>query len=228
MADHLTETIAAKGEVTVQELSRAQQALARRLASSRATVPDFTLQAEVDMERCAELQAAAADVVIKACAIALREHPRANGAYKDGQFELYSRVNVGIVVATSDALAIPTIFDADAKSLTEIAAERLALGERARAGTITPPELAGGTFTVSDLGSFGVERFSPVINPPQAAALAVGTIVERAAVRDGRIVARRLMNVTLACDLRILYGAEAARFLARIRELLEEPQPMLP
>jgi pyruvate dehydrogenase E2 component (dihydrolipoamide acetyltransferase) len=160
---------------------------------------------------------------VRASALALREFPRANGSYRDARFELHSRVNVGVAVAATDALVVPTIFDADRKSLREIAAESRVLAERVRAGTVTPPELSGGTFTVSNLGMFGVTDFSAVINPPQAAILAVGALAPRAVVRDGELVARSTMGVTLSCDHRILYGADAAQFLARIRALLEQP-----
>jgi pyruvate dehydrogenase E2 component (dihydrolipoamide acetyltransferase) len=162
-------------------------------------------------------------MVIKACALALREFPRANGAYRDGRFELYSRVNVGVAVAGQDALVVPTVFDADRKGLRQIASEARALAARVREGEITPPELSGGTFTVSNLGMFGIDSFSAVINSPQAGILAVGAIKERPVVRDGEIGTAHLMSVTLACDHRILYGADGAEFLARIRALLEEP-----
>jgi pyruvate dehydrogenase E2 component (dihydrolipoamide acetyltransferase) len=118
---------------------------------------------------------------------------------------------------------VPTVFDADKKSLGEIARDGRALAERVRAGVVTPPELSGGTFTVSNLGMFGVTEFVAVINPPQAAILAVGKMEPRAVVRDGEVVARNTMNITLSCDHRILYGADAAEFLARIKALLEQP-----
>jgi pyruvate dehydrogenase E2 component (dihydrolipoamide acetyltransferase) len=185
------------------------------------------------MERCVELRTQLKalggevpsynDMVVKACALALREYPRANGSYRDAKFELHSRVNVGVAVAATDALVVPTIFDADRKSLREIARESRALAERVRAGTVTPPELSGGTFTVSNLGMYGVTDFTAVINPPQAAILAVGALAPRAVVREGELVVRNTMGVTLSCDHRILYGADAAQFLARIRELLEQP-----
>jgi pyruvate dehydrogenase E2 component (dihydrolipoamide acetyltransferase) len=231
----------AKGATTEQELTRTQRAIARRMAESKATIPDFTLQVEIDMEECVALRselkrlaerATSADqgvvptyndMVIKTCALALREYPRANGSYRDGQFELHARVNIGVAVASEDALVVPTVFDADVKSLGEIARETRALAQRVREGTITPPELGGGTFTVSNLGMYGVKSFAAIINPPQAAILAVGALEPRAVVRDGAIVARHTMVVTLACDHRILYGADAARFLARVRELLEAP-----
>ncbi|HEX8930051.1 MAG TPA: dihydrolipoamide acetyltransferase family protein, partial [Actinomycetota bacterium] len=227
----------AKGDVSVQELTRTQQVIARRMAESKATVPEFTITTEVDMEAAvalrSQLKAVAEgsdapvpsynDMVVKACAIALREYPRANGSYKDGHFELYSRVNIGVAVAAQDALVVPTVFDADKKSLGEIARDGRALAERVRAGVVTPPELSGGTFTVSNLGMFGVTEFVAVINPPQAAILAVGKMEPRAVIRDGEVVARNTMNITLSCDHRILYGADAAEFLARIKALLEQP-----
>jgi pyruvate dehydrogenase E2 component (dihydrolipoamide acetyltransferase) len=224
----------AKGDVTVQELTRTQGLIARRMAESRATIPTFELRTEIDMDACvalrAELKALGGDVpsyndmVVKACALALREFPRANGSYRDARFELYSRVNVGVAVAAADSLVVPTVFDADRKSLREIARDTRALAERVRAGAITPPELSGGTFTVSNLGMYGVTDFTAVINPPQAAILAVGELAPRPVVgAGGALVARNTMNVTLACDHRILYGAAAAEFLARIRALLERP-----
>ena len=226
----------AKGAVEVVELSKLQQTVSRRMAESKATAPHFYLQAEVEMTRAFEaraaIKAAAAegeavpsfnDMVVKACAIALGEFPRANGAYRDGKWELYERINVGIAVAASEALVVPTIFDADRKGLRQIATESRALAERVRERTITPPELSGATFTVSNLGMYGVSNFHPVINSPQAAILAVGEIAERAVIREGELAAARLMGVTLACDHRILYGADAAEFLARVRALLEEP-----
>ena len=163
------------------------------------------------------------DMVVKACAIALRSFPHANGAYRDGRFELYSRVNVGVAVAAGDALVVPTVLDADRKGLREIAADTRSLAARVRDGSITPPELSGGTFTVSNLGMYGITNFSAVINVPQAAILAVGAIAERPVVRDGEITTAHMLGVTLSCDHRILHGAPAAEFLARIRELLEEP-----
>jgi pyruvate dehydrogenase E2 component (dihydrolipoamide acetyltransferase) len=169
------------------------------------------------------------DMVVKACALALREHPRANGSYRDGGFELHERVNVGVAVAIAaedplgSALVVPTIFDADQKALGEIARETRALAGRVRDGSITPPELSGSTFTVSNLGMYGIRSFSAIVNPPQAAILAVGAVQERPTAREGELVVGHEMAITLSCDHRILYGADAALFLARVRELLEEP-----
>jgi pyruvate dehydrogenase E2 component (dihydrolipoamide acetyltransferase) len=224
-----------KGELETVELTRLQKTVSRRMAESKATAPEFMLSAEIDMSACVDLRARLKevtetapsynDMVVKACANALREFPRVNGAYRDGRFELYSRVNVGVAVAAQDALVVPTIFDADKKSLGEISRSARQAIAKVRDGKITPPELSGGTFTVSNLGMYGIDSFSAVINPPQAAILAVGSLKKRPVVdqESGRIVARDTMNVTLVCDHRILYGADGAEFLARVRELLEKP-----
>jgi len=226
----------AKGEVQTRDPNKLQQTIARRMAESKATAPHFYLTIEIEMGKAVEARAgfkAAAqegdvvpsfnDMIVKACAIALREFPKANGAYRDGRFELYSRVNVGVAVAASEALVVPTVFDADRKGLRQIAADTRALAAKVRDGSVTPPELSGGTFTVSNLGMFGIEEFGAVINMGQAAILAVGAIREAPTVRDGEIVPGQLMKATLACDHRILYGAEGAEFLARVKQLLEQP-----
>jgi pyruvate dehydrogenase E2 component (dihydrolipoamide acetyltransferase) len=224
----------AKGQTTVQELTRLQRTVSRRMAESKATAPEFQLNMEIDMSGCVELRARLKevadpapsfnDMVVKAAAKALTEFPRVNGAYRDGQWELYSRVNVGVAVAAQDTLIVPTIFDADQKSLGAIAADARALITKVRDGNITPPELSGGTFTVSNLGMYGIENFTAIINPPQAAILAVGALKKKPVVDDaGRIVARDMMGVTLICDHRILYGADGAEFLGRVRQLLEQP-----
>ncbi|HEY4429389.1 MAG TPA: dihydrolipoamide acetyltransferase family protein [Solirubrobacteraceae bacterium] len=245
----LEDVTTAKGVTTEVELSRTQQTIARRMAESKATIPDFELLIDVDMEQCVALRselkrvseqrrsrAADAtgqleaptynDMIVKASALALREHPRANGSYRDGRLQLHSRINVGVAVAAQDSLVVPTVFDADEKSLGEIARETRALAGRVREGTITPPELGGGTFTVSNLGMYGVRSFTAIINPPQAAILSVGSLEARAVVVEGEVSARHTMTLTLACDHRILYGAEAAQFLARVRDLLQTPSAL--
>jgi pyruvate dehydrogenase E2 component (dihydrolipoamide acetyltransferase) len=220
MADEI-DTLArpGRGEVTYQEPTRLQQTVSRRMAESKATAPDVSLSVAVNMEALAGEAHEA--FVIRAAALALRDFPRANAAYRDGRFELYSRVNVGVVLAGQDAFAVPTIFDADAKSVDTIARELASLAARVRAGEITPPELSAGTFTVFALG---VRRFTPILNPPQAAILGVGEVAPRAVVVDGAVVARHVAELTLVCDHRILYGEEAAAFLGRVREYLEAPQ----
>ncbi|HEX2233347.1 MAG TPA: dihydrolipoamide acetyltransferase family protein, partial [Thermoleophilaceae bacterium] len=224
----------AKGEVEYYELSRLQQTVTRRMAESKATAPDFALSLDVDMTLAVELRSrlkevsdpppSINDMVVKACAIALTEHPRVNGAYRDGKFELYSNVNVGVAVAGQDALVVPTIFDADKKSLGQISKDARSAIQKVRDKKITPPEVSGGTFTVSNLGMYGIEHFTAIINPPQAALLTVGALKKKPVVDDNdRVVPREEMSLTLICDHRILYGADGAEFLARVKELLEQP-----
>ena len=232
-----TSTETAKGQVEIVELTKLQQVVSRRMSESKATAPHFYLTAEVDMGAAvaarARIKASLAaegevvpsfnDMVVKACGIALKRFPRANGAYKDGRFELYSRINVGIAVAAEDALVVPTIFDADKKGLREIAGDARALAGKVRDGSITPPELSGGTFSVSNLGMYGVSSFEAIVNSPQAGILAVGAIADKPVVKSGEVVPGKLMNITLSCDHRILYGADGAEFLAEVKRLLEEP-----
>ena len=225
----------AKGQVEVREPSRLQQTVARRMSESKATVPDFVVSAEVEMGAAMELRAGLKqlageqpapslnDMVVRATALALRNHPRVNSAYRDGRFEFYEQVNVGIAVAAEDALVVPVVKHADRLALSEIAGQTRALGASVRAGTITPPELSGGTFTVTNLGMFGVTNFTAIVNPGQAAILAVGAVREAPVVRDGEVRAGQIMGLSLNCDHRILYGADAAAFIARVRELLEAP-----
>jgi pyruvate dehydrogenase E2 component (dihydrolipoamide acetyltransferase) len=229
-----TET--AKGSVEVIELTKLQQVVSRRMSESKAVAPHFYLTTEVDMGAAVAARARIKeisgdgevvpsfnDMVVKACAIALRKFPRANGAYKDGRFELYSRINVGIAVAANDALVVPTIFDADKKGLREIASDARSLAGKVRDGGITPPELSGGTFSVSNLGMYGIKSFGAIVNSPQAGILAVGEIADRPVVKDGQVVPGKLMEMTLSCDHRILYGADGAEFLAEIKRILQEP-----
>jgi pyruvate dehydrogenase E2 component (dihydrolipoamide acetyltransferase) len=225
----------AKGDTHRVDPSRLQQVVARRMAEAKATIPHFQVQTEVAMNAAIDLRTglkASAngeripslnDLVVKACGIALRQHPRANGSYKDGGFELHSRINIGVAVAADDALVVPVVNDADARSLGGIARETQRLAERVRSGAVGPPELSGGTFTVSNLGMYGMTAIMPVINPPQAAILGVGALRDTLARVGGHIVDRTVMTLTLSCDHRILYGADAALLLAEIRSLLESP-----
>jgi pyruvate dehydrogenase E2 component (dihydrolipoyllysine-residue acetyltransferase) len=216
-------------------LSATQRTIARRMSSSRSEVPEFTLTAEIDMtaalaarrelnELLPSARISLNDLVVKAAALVLREQPEMNAAWDGEAIVRRARVNVGVAVATEGALLVPVIFDADRKPLPRLAAETRAAGERARTRSSSAEELSGATFTVSNLGMFGVLSFDAVIDAPQAAILAVGTVVRRP-VFDAAdaVVARELMQVSLACDHRVVYGAEGARFLARLRELLEHP-----
>jgi len=212
-----------------EPLSRVQQAIARHMVEA-AAVPTFAVEVEIDMTASSELRESldpkpsVNDLVVKACALALREHPRVNAAYSEQGFRYAGAINVGIAVAAEDALLVPVVHDADRKSLEDIRNESRELAEKTRAGKLTPADLDGGTFTVSNLGMHRVRRFEALLNTPQAAILAVGVVEPRPVVgADGELVARPLMSATLVCDHRILYGADAAVFLARIRELLEDP-----
>jgi pyruvate dehydrogenase E2 component (dihydrolipoamide acetyltransferase) len=216
---------ALKGETLIEEPSRLGRSIARRTAETRATVPDLELVLDVQADACLELArergCSLTAVLVRACAVALSEVPRANAAYREGRFELYSRVNIGVIIQTDDGYLTPTVLDADLKTLEQLSAELVRVRDRARAGQLTPPELAGATFTFSDLGEYGVQRSSAFVNPPQAAALTAGSIRAVALVHDGQVVAGHAIGLTLACDHRILFGARAAGFLRRIAELLE-------
>ncbi|HEX6724574.1 MAG TPA: dihydrolipoamide acetyltransferase family protein, partial [Gaiella sp.] len=224
-----------RGAVVEIPQTATQRTIARRMSESRSSIPEFTLESDVLMDAAAQLREdlrsgghdpppSYNDLVVRATALALREFPALNASYSDGKALRFGRINIGIAVATDDALIVPTVFDADEKSIFEIAAESRRLAERARTRSLTSEELADGTFTVSNLGMFGVRRFQAVINHPQAAILAVGEVARRPVVADdGQLVARLTAEVSLSCDHRIVYGAEAARFLQSLRALLEHP-----
>jgi pyruvate dehydrogenase E2 component (dihydrolipoamide acetyltransferase) len=210
-----------RGEPLTVRLSATQETIARRMVESATTIPVFTVSADVDMSLVVALRQGVDqapslnDFVVKAAALTLRDFPRFNASYADGSVECWSRVNVGIAVATDDALLVPVVFDADLKPLAEIASESRRLADAARRRALTPDELRDGTFTVSNLGMFGVRSFTAIVDPPQVAILAVGGIA------DGT------MSVTLSCDHRVVYGADGARFLSRLRELLERPLALM-
>jgi pyruvate dehydrogenase E2 component (dihydrolipoamide acetyltransferase) len=226
-----------KGETTRVELDRAGQGLARRAAESKATIPHLYLRTTVamgpvlgfvgrlnDPSPAGGPVVSSADLAIKAVALALREHPRANGSYRDGGLELHSRINVGLALSEGDSLVVPTIDDADRLDLGGIAARRHALSAQVADGTITAASLSGATFTIIDLGGHGVRSFDPVIVGGQAGILGTGEITERPVARAGTVSASPLMEVTLACDHRILFGATAAALLGALRRNLEDPE----
>lgn len=203
-----------KGETEIVEPTRAERAIGRRTAETRATVPDLEFDADADADAVLQLArehgCSLIVVLVRACALALKHHPRANAAYRDGHFELYSRVNVAVTVQTDDGFIAPTLLDADSKPLGQLHSELESATARARAGQLTPPELSGATFTLTDYGTNGVTRATPVIVAPQAAALAAGAAHGSA------------ITLVLACDGRILYGADAAAFLRRIVDELAQ------
>jgi pyruvate dehydrogenase E2 component (dihydrolipoamide acetyltransferase) len=229
------EVVSSDSDSQIQIPSRVQQVIAQRMAAAHATIPSFEVQTEAAMDAALALRSGLKDVagedpvpsindlLIKACALALRRHPRVNASYTEGRFELHPRVNVGFAVAAEEALIVPTVHDADTKSLGAIARETRELAERVRSGKITPTELSGATFTVSNLGMYGVTAIRPVINPPQVSILGVGAARQVLVRSEGEIVDRTLATLTLSSDHRILYGADAARFLADVQALIEAP-----
>lgn len=222
------------------ELSRMRRAIARRTVQSKQTVPHFYLTMPVEMDRAMtlldEVNAAGPegkvtvnDLVVKACAAALARFPDVNASFTpDEKLRRFASVNIGIAVGTDDGLRIPVLTGCETRSLRAISAETKDLVARARAGTLTPQEMSGGTFSVSNLGMFGVEEFGAIINPPESAILAVGAVAPEACVGpDGGFVARRRMRVTLSCDHRAVDGLLGARFLQEIRRALENPISLL-
>jgi len=218
-----------------QELSRMRQSIARRMSESFREVPHFYVTVEIDMTEAARLKDALQSselyatpisythMILKATALALRRHPRLNASYRDGAIEMRADVNIGMAVALEDGLIVPILQHVDERSLADIAVEARRLAEQAQQGRFGRDELSGGTFTVSNMGMLDIEDFAAVINPPQAAILAVGAIKERAVARDGAVAVARTMRVTLSCDHRIIDGVVAGRFLEELKRLLENP-----
>jgi pyruvate dehydrogenase E2 component (dihydrolipoyllysine-residue acetyltransferase) len=221
-----------RGAVETPSLTSTQRTIAKRMEAST-TVPVFTVSVEIDMTTIVALRTGADsaistvpsvnDFVIRAAALTLRAFPIFNSAWAEGTIETYSRVNIGIAVALENALLVPTLFDADQKSLTQIATESRRLVEATKTRQLGPDELTHGTFTVTNLGMFGVHSFTAIVNTPQAAILAVGGIARRPAETDGLIELRHTMNATLSADHRVVYGADGAAFLAHLKSLLEHP-----
>ena len=232
---------ALKGLITRREATRAQRLVAERMTASAATIPEFTIEAEFDVARVQEWRLAPSqrsaddgsrpsmtDVIVRASGIALRDFPSFNGAYRDGALEFYSRVNIGLAMAVNGSLVVPTIADCDQKSLAEIATERRSLSRRALEGTLRPADLEGATFTISNLGTWGITRFRAIIPPDQTAILAVGAIRRVLCAGEEESVVCPLMSVTLSCDHRMVYGAEAGDFLSRLGDVLTEPRQLGP
>ena len=217
-------------------LSAIRRVTARRLAES-AAVPHFYLTSVVDAERLlafrAEVNAALAevgagkvsvtDLLVRACAVALQAHPGVNSSWAEDKILRHRRIHVGVAVATDDGLIVPVVRDAGRKTLREIADETRTLAARAHAGSLTPQEFTGGTFTISNLGMYGIDHFTAIINPPEAAILAVGAATPSPVVRDGAVVVRSMIKLTLSVDHRVVDGAPAAAFLRELRDVLQEP-----
>jgi pyruvate dehydrogenase E2 component (dihydrolipoamide acetyltransferase) len=214
-----------KGSVTVLEPDRFERAVARRSAETRATVPTMELSGVVDMDaataREAELSCGVAALLIRAAAHGLGAVPRVNAAYRDGRYELYSRVNVGVTIVEQGVYVTPTIFDADEKTELEIASELAGYYGRAREGELRPAELTGATFTLVDSSAYEIVALSPMIIPPQAAAMASGAIRDVPVIRDGEVVPGRTMQLALSVDRRVVYEYHATAFLDEVKAHLE-------
>lgn len=216
------------------EMSRMQSTIARRMAAAKFSAPEFVLTAEYDMTEARNLLRTIAgvadapkvgpnDLLIKAIAAALRQHPEVNAGWEDDGIISYGRVNIGNAVAIPGGLIVPVLQDADVKSLGQIATESKALIERARANKLAPAEYEGGTFSISNLGMFGIDQFTPIINVPEACIMGVGAMTPTPVVVDGAVVVRDRMKVTLSCDHRVVNGAQGAEFLRTLRRLVENP-----
>lgn len=216
----------AKGAVERRALTRAERSVARRAAEIRATVPhvEMSVLAAVGdaVARAGEEAVSLLALTVAACAQTLRALPQANGSYRGDELELYSRVNVGVTVSAAGIYLIPTVFDADLKSPVEIQSELDRLRERALEGTISAPEMSGGTFTVTDAGADGLLALSPLVISPQAGALSVGAVQQIPCRRGEGWEPEPHVQLTLACDHRILYGAGASEFLQTVRKHLEQ------
>ncbi|MCU0618668.1 MAG: pyruvate dehydrogenase complex dihydrolipoamide acetyltransferase [Gemmatimonadaceae bacterium] len=215
-------------------LTQLRKTIAKRLVESIGPIPTFYLTAEFDLTKVSELRAAMAelgaeykvsvnDIVLKAVATALVAHPEVNSHWLGDRMRRYNRVHLGMAVAIPDGLITPVIFDAHTKGLRQIAAEARALAGRARDRKLQPHEFTGATCSVSNLGMFGIDQFTAIINPPEAAILAIGGLADVPVVEDGQIVVRKRMRVTMSCDHRVIDGAIGAQFLQTLRRMIENP-----
>jgi pyruvate dehydrogenase E2 component (dihydrolipoyllysine-residue acetyltransferase) len=231
-------TAPAGAEFEDQPLTQMRAAIARRMPLSKAPVPHFYVSSEIAMDRAWALReelnrlegqpkTSVNDFVIRACALALLQHPGVNASFQGESIRVFHRAHIGIAVALEEGLITPVLRDADTKSIARIAVEARDLAERARARKLRVPELSGATFSISNLGMFDVTEFSAIINPPEGAILAVGTVRKVPVVTEDGLGVGRRMTVTLSCDHRVMDGAMGARFLQDVKRLLEEPLRLL-
>jgi pyruvate dehydrogenase E2 component (dihydrolipoamide acetyltransferase) len=224
-------------DTEVIEPTRMQATIARRMTESKSTVPEFTVTVEARVDLAVSMRqqlkdsvpgaekVTMTDFLVRACALALRKFPEVNTSWVDGKFQYKRSVNIGLAVAPSQGmgLLVPVVHDADVKDIIQISIESRQVIERARSGRPAEGDLSGATFSISNLGMFGVDEFVAIINPPEAAILAVGAIKDVPVVEDGRIVPGKVMRMTLTVDHRVFYGATAAQFMAEVKRLLENP-----
>ncbi|MBF8295092.1 MAG: pyruvate dehydrogenase component (dihydrolipoamide acetyltransferase) [Bacteroidetes bacterium] len=225
------------GTAEIVELSLIRKTIAKRMADSKTTAPHFYETVEVDMDpaitfrdqinNVTELKLSFTDIVVKATAVALMKHPQVNATYLGDKMRQYHYAHIGVAVALEEGLVTPILRNCEQKRLEQINAELRDLAERARTRKLKPEEYTGATFTISNLGMFGIEQFAAIVNPPEGAILAVGTIVEKPVVKSGQIVIGHTMKVTLSSDHRIIDGAVAARFLQDLKKILENPASLV-
>jgi pyruvate dehydrogenase E2 component (dihydrolipoamide acetyltransferase) len=214
-----------------------RKVIAKRLSDSLFTAPHFYLTMEIVMDQAmaartklnelSPVKLSFNDLVLKACAVALKQHPAINSSWLGDRIRVNKVINIGVAVAVEDGLLVPVIRNADQKGLSQIAQEVKTLAEKAKTKKLQPQEWEGNTFTISNLGMFGIDEFTAIINPPDACILAVGGIKQTAVVRDGQLAVGNIMKVTLSCDHRVVDGATGAAFLQTLKSLLEEPMRML-
>jgi pyruvate dehydrogenase E2 component (dihydrolipoamide acetyltransferase) len=228
-------------EAKLQQMSSMQKIIAERTAKSKVAAPHFYVSVEVDMAKAIALQEqlrpkvqveagqklTLTEILIKAVALALKDYPRANVGLEGEKIKFVPEANVGVVVAMEEGLLIPVIRKAEAKSLSQITKESKELVAKARAGQLKPEEYSGGSISISNMGMFGVDHFTAIINQPEAAMLAVGRVVEKPVAIYGMIAVRPMMSITMSCDHRLVYGAHAAQFLGKLKGILEGPDPRL-
>lgn len=208
--------------------------IARRMHDSLQRMAQLTLHTEADVTELVALREKLktqmsltyTDLIVRACALALRQHPRLNATLEGETIRLLPQVNIGLAVALDDGLIVPVIHQADQRTLSDLAQTRTRLAERARANQLSKEEISGGTFTITNLGNYDIDAFTPIVNPPEAAILGVGRIVEKVAIYQGKIAQRAMMTLSLTFDHRLVDGAPAAAFLQAVKRLLEAPEPL--
>jgi pyruvate dehydrogenase E2 component (dihydrolipoamide acetyltransferase) len=217
-----------------EPMSEMRRTIARRLVTSLGPIPHFFLTTEIEMDRAADMRqqintlypdakVSINDIIIKVVAVALIQHPQVNASFQDKTVRYYEHADIGVAVATENGLITPVIRAADVKSLIDIAGEVRELAGRARERKLKPEEYLGATFSVSNLGMFGIDEFTAVINPPEAAILAIGAMSEKPVARNGEIEIHKMMRVTMSCDHRVVDGAVGAQFLQTFKQILENP-----
>ena len=218
-------------------VSQMRKVIARRLSESKFGAPHFYLTVEINMDNAMaarkqvnanpDIKVSFNDIIMKASAVALRKHPAINSSWHGDKITYHEEINIGVAVAIPDGLMVPVVRDTDLKSLTQINAEVKELAGKAKSKKLSTEEMTGNTFTISNLGNFGIEEFTAIINPPDACILAVGSIMQKPIVKDGEIVVGNMMKVTLSCDHRVVDGVTGANFLATLKSMLESPLMML-